>query len=161
MHSDAHSNYLEAQVLTATPQKQRLMLIDAAIRSSCQTLQFWNEGRHEEAFDAVTLCRDIISELLSSIRVAESELTQRVAGIYLFLFQTLTEVQWERSPQKLQEVIDILRIERETWQLVCEQLPHAPTPSAAQSVAGLREILAPREAYPDANQFSGGFSLEA
>ena len=38
MQQPAHESYLEAQVMTATPQKLRLMLIEGAIRFARQTL---------------------------------------------------------------------------------------------------------------------------
>ena len=128
MEASAHDSYLEAQVTTGTPQRLRLMLIEAAIRFSKQTLRFWEEEKNEEALNSLLRARSILTELLSSIRPDKTELTQKVAGVYLFLFNTLTKAQLRRDPQKIQETIDVLEVERETWRLVCEKLPHAPIP---------------------------------
>ncbi len=133
MNSSAHDTYLETQVLTAPPQKLRLMLIDAAIRRARQTIEAWDKDRHEDAFEHLTRCRAIITELLGSIKKDDSRLSGTVAGIYVFLFQTLTEAQHRRDRQKLAEVIRVLEIERETWQQVCDRTRQAAANSNSKT----------------------------
>ncbi len=162
MHSDAHNSYLESQVLTATPQKQRLMLIDGAMRFARQAMKLWEDNQEEQATEALESSRKIVSELLSSIDVQQDDLTQKVAAIYVFIFQKLAEAQWARSTKALQEVLDILAVERETWQLLCEQMPEAPVPNPNQRIDSPQEILAPNtSSFADADVKSGSFSLDA
>ena len=118
--------YLEAQVMTATPQKLRLMLIEGAIRFARQTIQQWAVNQNEEALESLIRCRSIVSELLAGVRTEESDLTRQVASVYVFLFRTLTEAQLRRDRQKVEEVIRVLEVECETWRLVCEKLPGKP-----------------------------------
>ncbi|MFV1965305.1 MAG: flagellar export chaperone FliS [Pirellulaceae bacterium] len=138
MDSFARDSYLEAQVTTATPQRMRLLLIEAANRFCKQTLRFWQEEKNEEALESLIRARSIISELLSSIQSDKTELTQKVAGVYVFLFSTVTQAQFQRNPKAIEEVIEVLGVERETWRLVCEKLPHAPVPAEST----VREITA-------------------
>jgi len=162
MQSDARNSYLEAQVLTATPQKQRLMLIDGTMRYVRQAIQFWQENQDERASEALSASREIVAELLASIDIQHDELTQRVASIYVFVFQTLTEAQLRRSVDKLEEVLEVLAIERETWNLVCEQMPEAPKPGVTHHTDSPQEILAPTSSsFSDADVRSGSFSIEA
>jgi len=128
MHTDPRNAYLESQVLTATPQKLRLMLIEAALGAARQTLKAWEEKLDTDANIALIRCREIISELLAAVRPDDSELTRNVAGIYMFLFKTLAEAQLHRDRAKVGEAIKVLEIERETWRNVCEQMPNAPVP---------------------------------
>jgi flagellar protein FliS len=130
----AQKSYLEAQILTASPQKLRLMLIEAAIGSAQRTLAHWEEGAHSEAVESLIRCRNIVTELLSGIKPDDSDLARRVAGIYVFLFKALTEAQLRRDRQRLREVVSILEIERETWRQVCEAMPHPPSAAAHGSV---------------------------
>jgi flagellar protein FliS len=141
MDQSARESYLEAQILTATPQKLRLLLIEGALRFARQALRNWEQADNEHACDAIARCRGIISELLASIRPDSSELTQRVTGLYLFLFRQLTEAQLRRQVNLVEEVIQILEIEHETWRQVCDQMPLAPISPAAASAP--QEILAP------------------
>lgn len=135
--------YFEAQVLTATPQKLRLLLIDGAIRYAHQTLNLWDEDRFEEAVETCIQCRSVISELLSGVRIDGSDLTQKVVAIYMFLFRTLTEAQLKRDRNKMLEAIRVLESERETWRLVCEQMPDAPVPPPSSTFGPPVEIVAP------------------
>jgi flagellar protein FliS len=161
MDQHAREAYIEAQVLTATPQKLRLMLIEGAIRFARQTIQHWQASDNERALESIIRCRNIVSELLSSIRVEESDLTKRVAGLYLFVFQNLTEAQLRRDAKLVEEAIGVLEVERGTWRDVCEKMPHAPVPTAEHMAAGPREIIAPMIAYPDAGLPGSSISFNA
>lgn len=123
MSADA---YLENQVLTATPQKLRFLLIGGALRFAHAALRHWEEHRDEEAFEAVIRCRAIVTELFSVVQPDGFEPAEAVVGLYVFLFQELTFAQMHRDADKLRDVIRVLEEERETWRLLCEQLPDAP-----------------------------------
>jgi flagellar protein FliS len=159
---DEHARqYLEAQITTATPQKLRLMLIEGAIRSARRALEDWQANRNDQAIDALIHCREIISELVSGIRLDQGELASQVANVYLFLYRNLAEAQLRRDAGKVEETIEVLELERETWQLVCEKLPGQPFPmhaidphdeAPAEIAAPLRGIGGP---------MSSAFSLDA
>jgi len=167
----ARDSYLETQVMTATPQKLRLMLIEGAIRFARQTLQHWEEENNEEAVDSLIHCRSIVTELVAAIKDDKTELTNKVTGVYLFLFQTLTEAQLRRDQKRVEDAIRVLEVERETWQLVCEKMPHIPT--ALEGPANeAREITAaeaqqtlgassPLRAPGGDNAIGGGLVLDA
>ena len=164
MHSDPRSSYLESQVLTATPQKLRLMLIEAALGAARQALSYWEQQSHADANIALIRCREIISELLSAIKPDDTELTRNVAGIYLFLFKTLAEAQLHRDRSKVAEAIRVLEIERETWRDVCERMPHAPAGENGEDRP--REITSSDAAavlgnFDSGGDLSSGLSLDA
>jgi flagellar protein FliS len=146
--------YLEAEVMTATPQKLRLLLIDGALRFAHQTLNLWSENRNDDAIETLIRCRLILGELLSGIRVEESQLTRRVAGVYLFLLRCLAEAQLKHDVKRLQEMIKVLEFERETWRLVCEKMPEAPVASVQET--SVVEIIASSQGIdgPDKSAFS-------
>lgn len=141
--NDPRNTYLETQVFTATPQKLRLMLIEGAIRYASQTVDHWEQGRSEDGVAAILRCQAVIAELLGGVRDDGSPLTRQVSDIYTFISQVLQEAQLDSDPQRIADVILILREERETWQQLCLQLPEAPQPIAAD-IPQEGEILAPR-----------------
>jgi flagellar protein FliS len=152
--------YLHAQVMSATPQKLRLMLIEGAIRFARQALSSWEQNHNEQATDWLTRCRNIISELLASIRLDQSSLTRSVAGVYLFLFRSLTEGQLQKDRRKIEEAISVLEIERETWRMVCDKLPDAPFPmDQSGAVRNATEIIAPTSGIDGPPQ--SGFVVDA
>lgn len=145
MESSARESYLVTEVMTATPQKLQLMLIEAALRSAERARQKWQTQDDEQACEALIHAQQIISELLAGLdREVDSGLVKRVASIYLFVFRTLMEANGERSEEKLNDAIRVLQVERETWRQVCERL------------GGKR---APADTVDDSG--SSGFSLEA
>src|SRR5687768_4718761 len=117
-----HDAYLETQVMTATPQRLRLMLIEGAIRLARQTAEYWRVERNEEALESLIRCRAIISELIAGVKADQSPLARRVVSVYLFLFTTLTEAQLTRDAAKLESAIRVLSEDRQTWSQVCQQL---------------------------------------
>jgi flagellar secretion chaperone FliS len=140
--------YLESQVLTATPQKLRLLLIGGAIRFAHAAAQLWKEERDAEALEAVIRCRAIVTELLTVVRRGEFEPAEDVIALYVHLFQELTLAQSRRDAEKLRDVIRVLEEERETWRLVCEQLPEAPTPLLEHKPQEITHADGPAEASP-------------
>ena len=137
MNTDPRNTYLESQILTATPQKLRLMLIEAALGAARQSLKSWEEKLDSDANIALIRCREIVSELWTSVKPDDSELTQNVAGIYMFLFKTLAEAQLYRDQVKVNDAINVLEIERETWRDVCKQVPNRPVPETVVDQAPL------------------------
>jgi flagellar protein FliS len=144
------------------------MLIEGAIRFCRQTLQLWEEEKFEEALEPLARARGVVSELLSSIRPDKTGLTQKVAGVYLFIFNSLTKAQLQRNPKTMEEAIEVLEVERETWQLVCEKLPHAPVPAQPTereiSAAEAAEKLSQSASVADPNvegTSPGGLVLDA
>jgi len=135
-----HDIYLETQVTTATPQRLRLMLIDAAIRWAHVTVEHWRSGRQAEALEPLIRCREIISELLAGVKQDGSPLSNQVLGLYSFLFNALTAAQHSHSAAAVEAAIRVLEEERTTWSLLCEQLVDAP---AAPRTMAPREERAP------------------
>jgi flagellar protein FliS len=115
-------NYLQAEVQTATPQKLRLLLIEAAIKNVHRTKKAWEEEKFESGFESLSLAQDIVAELLSSLdKESNPELAGKIASIYVFIFRCLSEGGMAHDPKKLDDALRVLGSERETWRLVCEK----------------------------------------
>lgn len=161
MDQQARESYIEAQVMTATPQKLRLMLIEAAISFARQTLHHWEAGNNDKALASIVRSRNIISQLLSPISADESELTKQVTSLYLFVFQHLTEAQLRRDSTLVEEVIRVLEVERDTWQTLCDAIPHSPSANADDANCEPRQSTSPPIAYPDTDTLGSSVSFDA
>jgi flagellar protein FliS len=166
MENSAREKYLEAQLMAATPQKLRLILIEGALRFARKTLEQWEAGESEPAFESLLRCRRIVTELMGSIRPEQTAAARKIADVYLYLFRTLTEAQMHGDADKLRDVIRVLEIDRDTWQEVCVKMPHAPDPALLQqnkpkeiTAAGLG-VVSPSPAPRD-SVTGGSFSLDA
>jgi flagellar protein FliS len=130
MQASACENYLATDVMTATPQKLQLMLIEAAIRSAERARDRWQAGEHGQADAALIHAQQIVGELLAGLnREADADLVKKVASVYLFVFRTLMEANHERDETKLNDALRVLEVERETWRRVCEQWGSRQTPA--------------------------------
>lgn len=177
MQSSARENYLVTDVMTATPQKLQLMLIEAAIRSAERAREKWQAGKDDQACEALIHAQQVVGELLAGLNhEVDSHLVKRVASVYLFVFRNLMEANHQRDEKKLDDVLRVLEVERETWRQACEQLgsrkapdgegptvnPSEP-PAAGPPADAQRTPLPHRSLDSDAldDQAACGFSLEA
>jgi flagellar biosynthetic protein FliS len=175
MRSSATDSYLETQVLTATPQKLQLMLVDAAIRSIERAKQHMEAQAYEQACDALIHAQRVITEILAGLNHDDDPaLTKKVAAVYMFVFRRLLEANGQRDTSKLDDALRVLHVERGTWQTLCDTLgssatagefvPTSERSPAASPAAGRPE---PRPAMPPLDlpaldaEPSSGFSWEA
>jgi flagellar protein FliS len=141
MNASAREAYLETQILTSTPQRLRLMLIEGAIRRAKAAQAAWQANNVPEGLVAVGHCRDIVSELIAGIQPEQTPVAKQVLAVYMFLFSTLVEAQIARDIHRLTDIIRVLDQERITWQAVCEQMPQRPVATVATKTA---EEVAPQ-----------------
>ncbi len=137
--------YLRTRVLTASPEQLRLMLLEGAVRFAKAGREGLAQKNFEASYDGFTKCRNIIIELMNSMRPeVDPELCQRVTALYTFLYVHLTEASMEKDAAKADEVIELLDYEKQTWVLLMDKLAAdklggaggvTPTPVAAKPVA--------------------------
>lgn len=134
MTTTGNNAYLKTRVMTATPVELRMMLLDGAVKYARQGREGLVSKDYEAVFNGITSCRNIIVELMTNIREdVDAKLTERVRGIYTFLFTELTTASMEKSVQKMDKIIEILEYEAETWRLLMEKLAKEKTAGQGDS----------------------------
>ena len=117
------SAYLETKVMTASPAELRLMLIDGAIRFTEQARAALASRDHEAAFEGFSKARAIVTELIAGLNPDISpELCERLTKLYTFVFTRLVDAASTRSEETLDEVLQLLRYERDTWHMLVSNL---------------------------------------
>ena len=149
---DAHTReqYLSSQVFTATPERLHLMLIDGAIRFARQLHEAIAGRDFETATTVGERCRDVLSEMLLCVEKNDNEAAKRLRSIYTFLIREVAEAQIRREHQRLDGVLNVLDIERETWSQLCEQLGPREFRRDAEHPATAMPTFEPDTAAPDA-----------
>jgi flagellar protein FliS len=123
MQPHARENYLVTEVMTATPQKLQLMMIEAAIRFGHQARTQWQAGEAHQASESLIRCQQIMAQLLGGLKPElEPALVQRVAGVYVFVFNCFVHAHLNQDQKQLDNALDVLAVEQETWRLVCDKL---------------------------------------
>ena len=129
--------YLRTKVLTASPEELRLMLLDGAIKFARQGRDGLTTRNYEASYNGVSQCRNIVLELLTSIRPdPDPDLASRIRAVYTFMYTELVNASMEKSVEKIDSVIKLLEYERETWVLLMQKLAEErgvapPEPAAA------------------------------
>jgi len=128
--------YLRTKVMTASPEELRLMLLDGAIKFARQGREGMEQKDYEASFNGLSQCRNIVLELITTIRPEfDPELSERVQSLYTFMYQELVEASFEKQPERIGRVIELLEYERETWVMLMERLARERQPDGAPPVA--------------------------
>ena len=123
MSQNGPDAYLRTKVMTAKPAELRLMLLDGAIRFTEQAKRGYESKDYEQAYNGTTRAQAILMELVTSLRHDVSpELCKNVAAVYTFLYTSLVKASMEKDIPTVDDVLRILRYERETWLLCMDAL---------------------------------------
>src|SRR5215213_1720178 len=117
-----NSSYLESQILTASPYRLHLMLIEGAIRFGRQADEAFRRGDEAAAAGPLLRMIDIVGEMLVGVRENKTDLTRKIAELYLFIFRRVSEAKINADAAALGEALRLLEFERQTWQQLCEKL---------------------------------------
>jgi len=115
--------YLRNRVMTAKPEELRLILIEGAIRFSRMALDGLHQQDNEKVYDGLSQCQPILLELINALdQQHDPVLCDRLSGLYAFMYNRTIDAGTERKPEYLEEVIELLEYERETWVILMQQL---------------------------------------
>ena len=114
--------YLRTKVLTASPSELRLMLYDGALKFCRQAKPALEAQRFEDSYSNLVRAQNIVLELSNGLNhQAAPQLCERLASLYTYLYRRLVETNVNRDLAVLDEVIELLEYERETWQLLMDR----------------------------------------
>lgn len=136
--------YLRTKVMSASPEELRLMLLDGAIKFAQQGREGLVQKNYEQSFTGLSSCRDIVFELMTTIRAEiNPELAANIKGLYTFIYTQLIEGSHEKDVSKVDKAIELLQYERETWVLLMQRLVEeragsiAPIPAHVESAKSI------------------------
>ncbi len=111
--------YLKTKILTASPQELRLLLYEGAIKFCRQAHHAMGKKDWEAMFNALQRAQKIVMELSNSLNhEVDPELTGRLASLYMYIYRRLVDANMERDISPIDECIDLLEYQRQTWQMV-------------------------------------------
>jgi len=153
--------YLRTKVLTATPAELRLMLFDGAIRFAEQGRQGIAERNFELAYTGISRCQSILMELINALRPEQDpDLCQKLSALYTFMYTRLVTASSEKSSTIMDEVLKLLRFERETWQMLLDQLTRENASSAGMGETPSAKPQAAAKRGNERSLVSGSVSLQ-
>ena len=132
MNGNGAQNYLRTKVLTATPEQLQLMLYDGALRFGEQARAALQDKRYEDSYRLISKVQKIITELSVTLKHdVAPELCSKLAGLYNFVYRKLIEANIDHELAAMDEALNILRYQRETWAMLLDQLGKKKAAAAA------------------------------
>ena len=132
MNPQAAQNYLRTRVLTATPEQLQMMLYDGAIRFAEQARAALQKKDYETSYTMICRVQKIVVEFTCSMkRGLYPELCGKLAALYNYAYRKLVEANTKHNVEALDEALNVLRFQRETWAMLMEQLGKQKAGAAA------------------------------
>ncbi len=133
---DLITPYLRAKIMSARPEELRMLLLDGAVRFARQAQEGLSTKNFEQSYIGITKCRDIVVELMTSIKEDHNpDLARNIKALYSFIFTELTEANLARSADRMAKIVELLEYERETWALLLDKVAAERATAAPQSDA--------------------------
>ncbi len=123
MGAGGSNEYLRNQVLTASQEQLQMMLYDGAIRYARLGRQAILDNDIEQSFNHLTRSQRIVLEMINGLRPeVNPDLCSRMSGLYNFIYRRLVDGSVNRDTKAIDEALDILQYQRETWAMLIKKL---------------------------------------
>ena len=121
--ANSYQAYYKTNVQTSDQLSLIIMLYDGLIRFMKKAIVKIEQGEVEEAHNYLMRAKEIISELVSTLKVdAGGEIANNLKELYLYSFKKIVEANLKKDPAMIQEVIHLMDNLRQGWvQMKAEQ----------------------------------------
>ncbi len=111
-----YAQYRQNAVETATPTRMVVMLYDGAIRFLGQALPAMRAHRYDQQSLFIGKAQAIIAHLRDTLDFeAGGAVARHLEGMYVSLFDALTDANIHDRPERIEEAVAALRELREAW----------------------------------------------
>lgn len=132
--------YLRTKILTANPEELRLMLYDGALRFARVARTAMENGKIEDAYNALMRAQKIVLELSSSLNHSvDPKLCDKLAALYSYIYRLLVEANMDRQAGKVDEAVKLLEYERETWAMLMKKNGQTPGADSPAQISGSQQ----------------------
>jgi len=135
MNPNVAQNYLRTRVLTATPEQLQMMLYDGALRFGEQARLALEKKNFEDSYNNISRVQKILTELWCTLKHdVLPDLCGKLAALYTYAYKKLIEANIEHKLEPLNEAMDVLRFQRDTWAMLLDQLGKKKAAAAATKI---------------------------
>lgn len=109
--------YKKNQVETATPEQILILLYDGAIQYLNKAKFAIEENDPYECSNNLFSCQKIVLEFMNTLNMeVGGDLAQNLYNLYGYMLQALIDLNISKNVNKLDEIMNLLKGLRETWQ---------------------------------------------
>lgn len=130
MNISGYNQYKENSVLTAQPEELTLMLYNGLVKFIMKAQQALSKKDLEGAHNNIIKSQNIVVELISSLDKSY-EISNGLLLLYDYMYRRLVEANIQKSAEILDEVLDLSKQLRDTWEQAMKLYKHPPEKNAA------------------------------
>jgi flagellar protein FliS len=131
----AANNYLRTKVLTATAEQLQMMLFDGAIRFGEQAKAALQQKNYEQSFKLLVRAQNIVCQLRGALKHdVDPDLCGKLSSLYAFAYRRLVDANLKHNIKSLDEALEVLKYQRETWARLMDKLAKQKAAAAAQNI---------------------------
>lgn len=135
MNQQVAQNYLRTKVLTATAEQLQLMLFDGAIRFGEQARIALQQKKFDQSYQLLTKAQAIVNQLICALNPQVlPDLCKQLKGLYVFAYRRLVDANLTHNIEHLDEALNVLKYQRETWQRLMQALTKQKAATAAKEI---------------------------
>jgi flagellar secretion chaperone FliS len=139
--------YLKTKVMTASPEMLTLMLWDGAIRFSEQGKDAILKKDIEGSYKSLVRAQRIVTELTTNLKhEIDPDLCGKLSALYNFIYRRLVDANLTKNAQFVDDALDIMRHQRETWAMLMEKLVKERAGAASATVAANADAISQAQA---------------
>ncbi|MEO1235576.1 MAG: flagellar export chaperone FliS [Planctomycetota bacterium] len=132
MPKPATNPYLRTKIMTASSEELRLLLYEGCLKFCRQAKHELTQDKpnFEAVYENFMRAQKIVLELSTSLNhQVAPELCEKLSALYTYIYRLLVDANLDRDPAKVDEALELLDYERQTWQLYMEK--NTPTSGSA------------------------------
>ena len=130
------NEYLKTKVLTASPEMLTLMLWEGAIRFAEQGREAILKKNIEGSYHALLRAQKIVMELTGTLHhKVNPDLCRNLSALYTFIYRRLVDANLQRDAKLVDDALEIMRHQRETWVLVIDKITQEKAATAQENRA--------------------------
>lgn len=157
MANNPYQKYKNTQIETSNQEKLLLMLYDGALNFLKQAKKGLKNNDYETTNNFLVKTQDIINELMATLDMERGgEIAQNLEALYDYMNRRLIEANINKEVEQIEEVEDMLKELRETWNQAIQKLKK-------QQSKQMNSNPQPQVNVPDSRQqrsVSGGIDIE-
>ena len=111
----AHNIYAQNNVGIESPAKLIEMLYEGVLRFNAQAKKAIKDGDVEKRVYWMNRATAIITELISTLDMAQGDISLYLEGLYNYQIQLIADAGYENSIEKLDECSNVFKVLLEAW----------------------------------------------
>ena len=136
--------YFRDAVLSASPEQLQLMLYEGAIRFARQGREALANNDFETSCEKLLRAQRIVDQMKNGLRPeVNPALCEQLASLYTFAYWRLVDANVKHEPALVDEAIQILEQQRDTWRILLEKLQKGDAAQGGEQ-GPIRPVVTPR-----------------